>query len=82
MIPPYVGFLLVFSFVLFPVAVLLAMFFYLRKQPRRRAEDEVKRSDLILKEDIDMLTRTKSRLLDDAAALRRAQTEQERNYGN
>ena len=82
MYPPYIGFLLVFSFVLFPVGVILAMVYYLRRQPRWRAEEKVKRSAPILMEDIDTLTSTKSRLLDDAVALRRAQTEQQRNFGN
>ena len=82
MFPPHVGFLLVFSLIVLPVCVFLAMFFYLMRQPRLRAEDKVRRADLILREDIDVLTRTKSLLLDDAVVLRRAQMGQERNDGN
>ena len=82
MFPPHVVFLMLFSLVLFPVAVVLAMAYYLKRQPRWRAEEKVKRSAPISDEDINILTRTKSRLLDDAVALYRNQTEQKRNFRN
>ena len=46
---------------------------------RQRAENKVRTSDPILRDDIVLLARTNSRLLDDAIALRCAQMEQGRN---
>lgn len=65
---------LVFAYYLFKVRVP-------HEGAKRRAESKVRQSDLILRDDIVILARTNSSLLDDAIALRCAQIEQERNSG-
>ena len=70
--------LLFLPFIGLPVAAIWAFVYYLK----RRAENKVRKSELILRADIVLLARTNSRLLDDAIALRCAQMEQERNFGD
>ena len=69
------------------VAVLVFAYYLFRVRAshegaKRRAESKVRLSDLILRDDIVVLARTNSPLLDDAIALRCAQIEQERNSGD
>ena len=49
---------------------------------KQRAENKVRMSDHILRDDIEVLARTKSPLLDDAIALYCAQMEQGRDCGD
>ena len=72
---PSVG-LLVAAVALFP------FLFYLQRKMKRRAENKVRMSDLILPTDIQILAKSNSRLLDDAIALRCAQMEQGRSSGD
>ena len=61
--------------------VLLAFATYLGRKMKRRAENKVTTSDLILLTDIQTLAKSNSQLLDDAIALRCAQMEQGRRPG-
>ena len=82
MFPPELIVPLAVSFVVLPVAVLWAMAIYQgREAKRRRAEDKVRLSRPILKEDINVLKRANSPLLTDAMALLQAQNEHGRNLG-
>ena len=54
---------------------------YLAWKMKRRAENKVRMSDLILLTDIQTLAKSNSQLLDDAIALRCAQMEQGRSPG-
>ncbi len=58
-------------------AVVLALTIYLGRKIKRRAEDKVRASEVILTEDIQVLAKSSSRLLDDAIALHRAQAAEE-----
>ena len=64
-------------------AALIMLVYYLfvvrapRQRANQRAEDKVRLSAPILREDIEILSRMNSRLLDDAVSLRRSQVEQE-----
>ena len=60
---------------------LLALVLYLGWKMKRRAENKVRTSDLILLTDVKVLAKTNSQLLDDAIALRCAQMEQGRSAG-
>ena len=69
------------------VAVLVFAYYLFRvRKPhegaKRRAENKVRMSDPILRDDIEILARTNSQLLDDAIALRHAQMERGRNSGD
>ena len=64
------------AFVLSPLLV------YLAWKMKRRAENKVRMSGLILLTDIQILAKSNSQLLDDAIALRYAQMEQGRNSGD
>ncbi len=63
-------------------AALVYLVYYLfvvkapRQQAKQRAEDKVRLSDPILREDIEILERMDSPLLGDAVSLRRSQSEQ------
>ena len=61
---------------------LVALAFFLGMKMKRRAENKVRTSDLILLTDIQVLAKANSQLLDDAIALRYTQTEQGRNPGD
>ena len=54
---------------------LFAFLFYLQTKMKRRAENKVRMSDLILLADIQTLAKSNSQLLDDAIALRWSQME-------
>ena len=58
-------------------AVVLALTIYLGRKIKRRVEDKVRASEVILTEDIQVLAKSNSRLLDDAIALHRAQAAEE-----
>ena len=58
-------------------AVVLALTIYLGRKIKRRAEDKVRASGVILTADIQVLAKSNSRLLDDAIALHRSQEAQE-----
>ena len=65
------------------VAVALgALVVYLERKMKRRAENKVGMSELILLTDIRILAKANSKLLDDAIALRWAQMEQGRGTGD
>ena len=63
-------------------AALIVLMYYLfvvrapRQWAKQRAENKVRLSDPIGRDDIEILERMKSPLLDDAVALRRSQSEQ------
>ena len=61
---------------------LVPFLFYLQRKMKRRAENKVRHSDLVLPTDIQILAKSNSRLLDDAIALRCAQMEQGRSSGD
>ena len=69
------------------VAVLVFAYYLFKvrtphEDAKRRAENKVRMSDSILRDDIVILARTNSPLLDDAIALRHAQIEQGHNSGD
>ena len=69
------------------VAVLVFAYYLFKvrtphEDAKRRAENKVRMSDSILRDDIVILARTNSPLLDDAIALRNAQIEQGHNSGD
>ena len=68
--------------VIVAAVALSALLIYLAKKMKRRAENKVRMSDLILLTDIQILAKSNSQLLDDAVALRSAQTEQGRSPGD
>ena len=59
--------------------VILALMLYLGRKMKRRAENMVRTSGLILLTDIQVLAQSYSKLLDDAIALRHTQMEQGRS---
>ena len=61
--------------------VVVALVVYLTRRMKRRAEEKVRASGVIDLADIQVLARSGSRLLEDAIALRRAQTEEGRGSG-
>ena len=67
------------------IAVILAVGVYMfkvqfpRSQARRRAENKVRMSDIILRSDIEALEQTNSRMVEDAIALRRSQIQSGRH---
>ena len=61
------------------VVLLALLLVYLATKMKRRAENKVRMSDLILRTDIQTLAKSNSQLLDDAIALRYAQMEPGRN---
>ena len=67
--------------VIVAAVVLLAFATYLGRKMKRRAENKVTTSDIILLTDIQTLAKSNSQLLDDAIALRCAQMEQGRSPG-
>ena len=73
---------LVSVYVLGPGIAFLAFVVYRQWKAKRRAENKVKISDLILLTDIRSLAKSNSRLLDDAITLRCAQMNQGRNPGD
>ena len=59
------------------IAIALGVFsIYRQRKMKRRAEDKVRMSDLILLPDIQLLAKSNSQLLEDAITLRCAQREQ------
>ena len=68
--------------VIVAAVALSALLVYLATKMKRRAENKVRMSDLILRTDIQTLAKSNSQLLDDAIALRYAQMEQGRNPGD
>ncbi len=62
--------------------LLVLLLAYLATKMKRRAENKVRHSDPILLTDIQTLAQSNSPLLDDAIALRCAQTEQGRSPGD
>ena len=69
------------------VAVLVFAYYLFKvrtphEDAKRRAENKLRMSDSILRDDIVILARTNSPLLDDAIALRHAQIEQGHNSGD
>ena len=69
------------------VAVLVFAYYLFKvrtphEDAKRRAENKVRMSDSILRDDIVILARTNSPLLDDAIALHHAQIEQGHNSGD
>ena len=62
--------------------LLVLLLVYLATKMKRRAENKVRHSDPILLTDIQTLAQSNSPLLDDAIALRCAQTEQGRSPGD
>ncbi len=70
------------SGVLVAVVALAALLLYLQRKMKRRAENKVRMSDLILLTDIQTPAKSNSQLLDDAIALYSAQIEQGRNPGD
>ena len=67
------------SGVMVTAVALFAFLFYLQRKMRRRAENKVRMSDLILLTDIQTLAKSNSQLLDDAIALYSAQIEHGRD---
>ena len=65
-----------------PVVAVVTFVFYRRWKAKRRAENKVRMSDLILLADIKALAKSDSPLLVDAITLYCAQMEQERNSGD
>lgn len=65
-----------------PVVALWAFVACRQWKAKRRAENKVRVSDLILLTDIQRLAKSNSSLLDDAITLRCAQMEQGRNPGD
>ncbi len=61
---------------------LVALVLYLGRKMKRRAENKVRTSDLVLLTDIEVLAKSNSQLLDDAVNLRCAQMEQGRSPGD
>ena len=61
---------------------LVALVLYLGRKMKRRAENKVRTSDLVLLTDIEVLAKSNSQLLDDAVNLRCAQMEQRRSPGD
>ena len=68
--------------VIVAAVALSALLVYLAWKMKRRAENKVRMSDLILRTDIQTLAKSNSQLLDDGIALRYAQMEQGRNPGD
>ena len=68
--------------VMVAAVVILALMLYLGRKMKRRAENMVRTSGLILLTDIQVLAQSYSKLLDDAIALRCAQMEQGNSPGD
>ncbi len=68
--------------VMVAAVVILALMLYLGWKMKRRAENKVKTSGLILLTDIQVLAKSNSQLLEDAIALRCAQMEQGNSPGD
>ena len=60
----------------------IGLVIYMVIRMRRRAEDKVRASELILTSDVQVLAKSNSRLLEDAIALLGAQTFQGPNDGD
>ncbi len=60
----------------------IGLVIYMVIRTRRRAEDKVRASELILTSDVQVLAKSNSRLLEDAIALLGAQTFRSPNNGD
>ena len=60
----------------------IGLVFYMGRRMRRRAEDKVRATEVILVSDIQVLAKSNSQLLEDAIALRGAQTFRSPNNGD
>ena len=78
----YESYNLVASCVLVAAVAGIVVLLYLQRKIKRRAEDKVRMSELILPTDIQILAKSNSQLLDDAIDLRCAQRGNGRSPGD
>ena len=73
--PAHVILAMFVAFVVLPVTGVYSMIVYQRRQQFRQSKDKVRQDEPSLEDDIDLLVSMNSPFVDDAKALRRAQTE-------
>ena len=74
-IPPVILVPILMAFVVLPIVGIWSMVVYQRKLNHARPEDEPKRTETSLEDDVDLLVSMKSPLLNEAEALRRTENE-------